>query len=412
MSAATDAALTVSVNPMTNVVPSSGVSPGAAAGASFWTTKAIMVAAGSVVFAGALIGGLVGGLTAKKDAAATTSGGPSGDSGENDLLRGGDESARSWTRVFTLYHNSVRDLACSSDGSLVLASSYNAESEAAFVMLSSNRGESWTNLFEDRDGEYPSAMPPSGRCIVVGRDDSVFVLSDDGSGRRRFTENRPAELEGKGSIQSVAVSHDCQTVVVAMTADDESVWVSEDGGKSFTRSDIVTDEFKKVSCDATCDTIVIVTETGRMYLSVDRGKTIPRVRTGPDDDFEEDNPEWNEACLSSDGETILAVSGSMLDHHYRYLSTSRGQSWTKIESGPDDGEQHWLSCAMSADGSTMIAGNGNSMHWSKDRGVSWTIDKPIDESYSFRLAYFGLACDATCETIYAQVVDFGIIRSE
>jgi hypothetical protein len=380
----------------------SGKAGAAAAGAGFWTTKAILIAVGSVVGAGALIGGLAGGLTAKTDTSATTNGGTNTDSGEGDKLVGGDPDARVWGGIYNgpPFKNSWT-VAAADNGQLFLASrATNILNHNSIQLFRRDISEQYlfrrlVDVYNVGDGEQELFVSGNGQCIVLGASRKLFVSKDAGA---NWLEK---DLVEGDYVTSAAASEDCSTVLygayhsAAVYVSYDAVYVSYDAGVIFSPANIVDEDFNSIACDATCNRIFVVTGGGVMYRSVDKGVTFSKV-SGPsgDDDFEDYNPGWNAVCVSSDGMKVLAVSGGegrLHDaDHYAYVSTNGGDSWYKH---PD--EQLWLSCAVAADGSTMVMGNGMSLYWSKDDGRSWTMDQPAEGAYRH------IACDGSCDQMFA-----------
>ncbi|CAK8992077.1 unnamed protein product [Durusdinium trenchii] len=79
---------------------------------------------------------------------------------------------------------------------------------------------------------------------------------------------------------------------------------------------------------------------------------------------------WIESiCMTPDGNTRLAPDGN--NRGNLWTSSDAGATWVEYEGG--SGPQHWKSCAVSADGSKMVAGAGGSKIWvSSDGGSTWT----------------------------------------
>jgi hypothetical protein len=378
------------VNPM-NASAASGATAGAAAGkaaaatgAGFWTTKAVLIAVGSVVGAGALIGGLAGGLTAKKDSSATTNGGTNTD-GEGDNLFGGDDDGpRSWKELETGHDGEINAIRTSHDGKHVWIAT---RADLQHVYMSSDYGATWTKEFYAQTSMLFSIdISKDGRCIVVGRSERVGVSLNGGAWKTR-------DLDTLSTIVGVAISDDCRTVVVADEWS-EKVWISYDGLdtlEAYELDDSQFEDFTAIACDAQCDKIIVTTDDGYMFMSNDKGKSFERVGDRATD-METWNPGFNCVAISDNGQSILAVSGEKLDNHYRYFSLDGGETWSQV-----DGEEYWLSCAVSPDGKYFVAGNEYSLYWTTTPGGTWIQDQPSEDEYR------AVACDRTCNTMYAGV---------
>lgn len=103
---------------------------------------------------------------------------------------------------------------------------------------------------------------------------------------------------------------------------------------------------------------------GDLFISTDTGTTWQKIDSL--------SGRWNSVAMSNDGEIMLAGSP-----YHLYRSINGGVDWSEIYPTGDPDDEDWWGLAISGDGQTMLAtqgnldGGGGQVYLSKDSGNSW-----------------------------------------
>jgi photosystem II stability/assembly factor-like uncharacterized protein len=127
--------------------------------------------------------------------------------------------------------------------------------------------------------------------------------------------------------------------------------------------------------------LMLTPRPGQLHVSSDGGNTwTPR---GP-------SQRWDAGAMSADGSRMVAVNGNS---GFIYTSADFGENWT-----PRHVTGFWAGVASSDDGRVLAAANGSGVHVSEDFGATWTE----------RLTAFidAVACSADC----GRIVGGGLFR--
>lgn len=239
-----------------------------------------------------------------------------------------------WTKQIAAGADSWADIASSSDGSKIVASSYggylstSTDGGATWTQRTSTGTQNWTSVASSSDGSKIYAL------TRVGSQTPGSLYSSTDAGLTWISQAGPC-MYGANDISS-----------------------SSDGSKLF------------VACGSAHDG----TNVANAAVSSNSGTSWSTVSPSTSN-----TNQWDRVASSSDG-TKLAIGG---EDDYIYTSTNSGATWTKrTPSGPSTiGE--WVGLAMSSDGTKLVtvdysgSGSGGLVYTSTDSGVSWTAQNSL-----------------------------------
>ncbi|MCL2037654.1 hypothetical protein FWG95_01460 [Candidatus Saccharibacteria bacterium] len=232
----------------------------------------------------------------------------------------------------------------------------------------------------------------SGKTIrqISATEDTAYALASDGSvyswGRNdrgqlgnggvtispTWTQRDPS---GTGTIKyyhSAAMSADGNTIAVVAQYSTDSVYVSTDGGVTWTARGASAGlpaalAYSDIKMSADGQTMILTVQANYVYTSTNGGATwTQRTPAGAGA-----TRTWRVAAISPDGATMAVAAGN----DYVYTSTNGGVSWTPRD--PAGATRDWYGLAMSADGTKMWAGAaGGLVYFSINGGANWTANSP------------------------------------
>ncbi len=393
---------------------------GKTAAAGFWTTKSLLIAAGFVV-ALVVVVGLGVGLTQNSAASASRSAGVPSSNNEASLVRDMNYfdslTGLTWKGV-AIFSDIATDIATNNDGGIAIVTvpaGFVRRSEQWGTRVEPNTPELYGDEYsEPHKANRRIAMDGTGRCVILSSDAGF-----EGSGYFYLST-----AYGKGWQLILVPEYDTATFHVAMDSgctkaffvgfEKVSVKIFDISARTFSDAPGFPSnkKYNGIYCDARCNTVIAtVMDTGNgaeMLVSNDGGQTSTPV-SSDDDDLTSANPRWNDVCISDDGSVILAVASTASDYHYPFFSNDGARTFTKYTAFDlarssdsssryiEDGEKDWYSCTMSNDGTVLLIGTDDKFFiWSTTFEDGLWKEGNIDDQDVDRLA-----CDATCDNIYA-----------
>jgi hypothetical protein len=247
-------------------------------------------------------------------------------------LDGGD----TWKKLAAAGSRAWQSVACSADGSRVVAVEY--DGWLGYIHTSSDFGRTWhRKAVGSSNWRSVACSADASRIIAVAYNGPVVLSKDFGSSwvfpdskdfgsSWVFSDEQPWQ-----NWQAVACSADGMTCAAVM----ELGWlfVSTNGGETWV-SFPFEEYWRSVDCTADGNTIVAVSKEGRR-LTV---KFSEEVQS-----FVEDSSRWIGVAISDNASSLAAVaSGEPVS-----MSTDGGESWAFRE---ESGARAWTNVAMSGDG--------------------------------------------------------------
>jgi photosystem II stability/assembly factor-like uncharacterized protein len=221
-------------------------------------------------------------------------------------------------------------------------------------------GTSWTPRTPDtslpRQNWWATASSASGnRIAAVANPGGIYMSSDGGATWTR--SNAPT-----ANWSWVATSSDGSRL--AAVAANGFLYTSTDYGQTWTARTSSAQAWQGVTISDDGQRIVGVVDYGAMYVSTNGGATFTPVAGTAGLD-------WRAVAGSADGMRLVAVAASFGDQAAQqgiYVSVDGGTTWTRrLTTG------NWTYAASSADGMRMAALDNGGYPWiSDDGGVTWT----------------------------------------
>jgi len=245
---------------------------------------------------------------------------------------------------------------------------------AFYFCPSAGRAQTWTQTSAPGETWRSIACSSDGSRLIAAGDNGIYG-SLDGGLTWLFLNPTPSG--------SVACSADGSKIIAAASG---AVYTSPDSGATWQEHPLTTNDQYYVASSADGAKLVAVGyggNIGSIYLSADSGGTW--VTPGEPAGFWQGNI-WSSVASSADGANLVAAAeatvgaGSFLPGPI-YTSTNAGASWTP--SGAPGNV--WYSVACSADGTKLVAAayagpsqNGGTglIYASADSGVTWTNASP------------------------------------
>ena len=248
----------------------------------------------------------------------------------------------------------------SGDGSTMLASIYDGR-----VYKSSDSGETWDETMPTGTAENQSwntvSVSANGLTMLAGVSGGRHFKSTNGG--TTWSETQPAGAFDK-AWQSVSLSDDGTKMLAAVTG--QRIYKSDNSGTSWTETTPAGAVNKRwvsagISGDGT--KMIAAVKDGRLFRSANGGAGWSEMQPGGDNDLS-----WLTVSVSGDGTTMLAatfLSGRL------YMSLDGGTTWSEARPA-GDADKNWQSVSVSADGQTMLAAiyNGR-MFKSTNGGTTW-----------------------------------------
>lgn len=244
--------------------------------------------------------------------------------------------------------------AMSADGTVIIASSIETDSDNGYVWVSTNSGQSWTKIVELGNRQWSGfALSSSGvKQVAIVDGGSIWTSVDTGS---TWTEQTSA---GTKSWQSVCCSDDGS--IIYATELNEFCYKSVDSGVTWAVTESTASFLRNVACSSNGS--VVVTGSGPVvYLSSDGGDSWNITLDASSNTY------WPFALgVDSNGTNILAstIAGEI------FVSNDSGNNWVNVINTPYGCGDNVF---VSSDGSTMIVNPGFAF-FSYDYGASWSSD--------------------------------------
>ncbi|MFA6094871.1 MAG: peptidoglycan-binding protein [Candidatus Paceibacterota bacterium] len=234
---------------------------------------------------------------------------------------------------------------------------------------------SWSPIQSMQRFWYAADISADGTKLVVSDYEHVFTSVNSGATWISQT--------GQGGQdwgwESVAMSDDGQRIVGADWIAYATMYISADGGVTWTKA-IVNDPpsnkiFAYVTTSSDGMRMAATTNNGYIYTSVDGG-LVWNKQNGSGSKY------WNQISSSANGMTLVAVVGG--GSEYVYISADGGVTWTPQLSL---GQKRWEGAAMSDDGQKIIVGAEEGyLYVSTNGGTTWN-----NKTDDVNGAWFGVA---------------------
>ncbi|MBE7942817.1 hypothetical protein IM725_19805, partial [Ramlibacter aquaticus] len=249
-----------------------------------------------------------------------------------------------WTRATDPLVNNASGLAfegaaMSQDGLRIAATVQPSTAvPAGEIVLSQDGGATWHAAALPAGTHWwrGVAMSTTGQVIVAVANSGEVYRSNDGGGTWTALS---VSVGGTGFVESwyrVAMSADGSTLVIMANSyggsSGSGVFVSRDGGATWTRPYVLTADYTEASVSADGSVIAVSvsntgTTPGRILLSTDGGTSFqPVAMPGTDTD-------WRAVTVSADGDQFAAATGRFDNNTVGQLYTSLGHRTSVGTSG-------------------------------------------------------------------------------
>jgi hypothetical protein len=278
-------------------------------------------------------------------------------------------------------------IACSADGSKLVAAAGDTLGNTGFLYTNDNSGQgTWTA--RGSSGQWVSvASSADGTRLVAanygGGGAGIYTSVNSGG---TWTSRIP----GSGTV---AVASSADGMKLAAVISGGQIWTSVNAGTNWTARDS-SRNWTAIKSSADGTKLVATVNGGQIYTSTNSGTNWTAHAN---------SLFWTAAASSADGTRLLAAqsSGSI------YISTDSGATWAQTS---DNDSGAWSSAASSADGSRLAVAYATSaagyIDVSSDSGNSWS-----QQFAAGNLDWSGLACSADGSLLAATVHGGGIYLS-
>jgi photosystem II stability/assembly factor-like uncharacterized protein len=291
------------------------------------------------------------------------------------LLAANFALAQTWTQT-SAPSNGWASVASSADGSQLVAAAYPGP-----IYISTNSGSAWTLTSAPNEYWLSVASSADGTKLVAVSDGPIYVSTNSGTSWTLTS----APNEYWGSVASSADGNKLVAVaplgmggngpaVIYTSTNSGTTWIQQ------TNTDIAFPFWISVASSADGTRLVVV-GGHRIYYSTNSGTTWAQTGThlGPSSLL---SPSRVIASSADGNKWVAGFTRTDNGPSPIYTSTNSGDSWT-LTSAPSNS---WLSVAMSADGSKIVAvgssfGDPGPIYTSTDFGVTWTSNNVPQESW-------------------------------
>lgn len=268
------------------------------------------------------------------------------------------DQGQRWTCCSSLpRHSGSRSVACSSDGSRLVAVDY-AYQQMGSIWTSQDRGVTWVERTSAGVRQW-TAVASSGnglRMTAAVSGGSLWTSDDSGA---TWTE-----CAGTSGQRWQFITCSQNGLILAAAAHQSGIWRSEDGGTTWTLCQGTEGKvWKSLVSSGSGSKHAVAEANGSVWTSQDQGVNwVQRSATN--------GGKWQCLALSLDGSRLMAAGSD----RGVWTSADGGASW-QMQSDP--GEQYWSCIASSKDGQKLAAaihfsrGTGGRIHTSSDGGHNW-----------------------------------------
>lgn len=232
------------------------------------------------------------------------------------------------------------------------------------ISLSSDGGFSWAPSLTEPgiDWRGIATSADASKVVAVGTSNAVRTSSDGG-----LTWSTPAGMSGiSGTWERVGMSDDGATILLAGDGGGGSVYLSKDGGATFTQVPGVPAGGSWVSASVSADGTKLIANQNAtvnqnaVIVSIDGGATWTQVAAPAG---------MHNSAVSADGSTLVGITHQGTDNTV-YVSRNNGATWTASNLVIPAG--NLLRVAVSGDGKTIGASTYGGQTWlSVNGGASW-----------------------------------------
>ncbi len=263
---------------------------------------------------------------------------------DGDIWTSTDNGA-TWTDQKAAGSKKWQAIACSEDGSHVVASVENGN-----IWTSADHGAAWTERVIEGGSFHASCISYSadGSHIVAGGRNGVVAISADGGDT--WSKKKPGGPRSFADFQRICNSADGSFIAACGGGNGPdmiwrgNVYVSMDGGSTWTESQTGKAQWNGIACSADGSRVAADMFGWYVLTSESRGATwTERTASGKDT--------WRNIACSADGSRIAvcALEG------YISLSVDGGATWNRLNGPKGTTQGFWQSITMSADGSYIAA---------------------------------------------------------
>jgi hypothetical protein len=263
----------------------------------------------------------------------------------------------------------VHAVACSVDGTKLVAAGSSSEGGDWGIYTSTNSGLTWTTTSAPTNSWMSVASSADGTKLVaaayLGFGSDGFIYTSTNSGLTWTPTSAPAN-----SWASVASSADGTKLVAAANLyyGDGLIYASTNSGLTWTPANAPSNYWTSVASSA--DGTKWVAAGALIYSSANSGLTWATASAPANS--------WSSVASSADGTKLVAAAALLYYQLYSdgliYTSTNSGLTWTPTGASTNV----WTSVASSADGTKLVAaapvsnGGDGFIYASTNSGLTWT----------------------------------------
>jgi hypothetical protein len=291
-------------------------------------------------------------------------------------------SGQTWTQTSANTNYEWDSIACSADGTKLVAAADVSGSEEIF--LSTNSGDTWALSGGPTDAGF-LVSSADGTKLAATSEDLVFTSTNSGG---TWTQNRPPS-EWQGSFGSLAMSADGKTLVVLTDQSSSGgIYVSTNAGSSWILATNLNTFWENAACPANGTKLAALTSSleNSVYISTNSGATWQSSLS-----FETPEPGESWLYSTSDGSLLVAEAVEQADDKF-FLSTNWGQTWSR-------GILKMWCTVGSANGSMLVGilpGHSGSIY------TSTNLEAPAISNSAPQAVWNALACSADGRKLFAS----------
>jgi hypothetical protein len=281
--------------------------------------------------------------------------------------------AQDWVMT-TAPTNIWSSIACSADGTKLVAATGSPQIQAGFIFTSSDGGATWMPAEPFAVWQSVASSADGTKLVAVSFTDGDLLTPGHVYTSTNAGASWALTSAAQANWQSVACSADGVKLAAAgyFSPQGDFIYTSTNSGASWTQTTAPDTNWTSVASSAD-GTKLVAASGGNIYASVDSGATwtptsAPSLPSGR---------QWSSVGSSADGSKLAAgwrrakgATGGI------YVSRDSGATWTQT-SAPN---YYWSSVASSADGNKLAVASGpigsSRIYVSQDSGTSWAATAP------------------------------------